>query len=107
MPAEISPREFVRRRAAGEAMVLLDVREGWELKLAAVPSAVVHIPMGDIAARLGELDPAADTVVICRSGGRSGQVASFLERQGFAKVTNLSGGILAWAEDLDPSIARY
>jgi rhodanese-related sulfurtransferase len=107
MAGEITPREFVQRRAAGEPMVLLDVREAWELKIAAVPSAVIHIPMGDVAARLNELDKGADTVVICRSGGRSGQVANFLERQGFAKVTNLSGGILAWADELDPGIARY
>ena len=72
-----------------------------------MPTAIVHIPMGQIADRLGELDPKQETVVICRSGGRSLQVANFLERNGFATVANLTGGILAWSADLDPSIPRY
>jgi rhodanese-related sulfurtransferase len=63
--------------------------------------------MGQIAARLGELDPSKETVVICRSGGRSMQVAHFLEQRNFKDVANLSGGILAWARELDPSIPTY
>jgi rhodanese-related sulfurtransferase len=63
--------------------------------------------MGQIADRLGELDPAQETVVICRSGGRSLQVAHFLSTQGFVSVYNLVGGILAWSRDLDPRIPQY
>ena len=63
--------------------------------------------MGEISSRLAELDPRRDTVVICRSGGRSAQVAQFLERQGFSSVFNLAGGILAWSRDLDPTIPQY
>jgi rhodanese-related sulfurtransferase len=107
MVKEITPQEFVARRAGGTAMTLLDVREDWETKLAPVPADIVHIPMGQIADRLAELDPATETVVICRSGGRSMQVANFLAGKGFGSVYNLSGGILAWSRDLDPRIPQY
>jgi rhodanese-related sulfurtransferase len=107
MPQEMSPRQFVEKREGGAAMTLLDVREDWETTLAPVPSPVAHIPMGQITQRLSELDPKQETVVICRSGGRSLQVAHYLERNGFASVANLTGGILAWSAELDPSIPRY
>jgi rhodanese-related sulfurtransferase len=107
MIKELGPREFVDRRNAGAQMTLLDVREDWEVNLAPVPADLVHIPMGEIADRFGELDPQRETVVICRSGGRSLEVARFLERQGFASVSNLAGGILAWSRDLDPRIPQY
>lgn len=107
MVKELTPQEFLERRNAGADMTLLDVREAWELELAPVPSPLVHIPMGEIADRLTELDPLAQTVVICRSGGRSMEVARFLSAQGFASVANLSGGILKWSRDLDPKIPQY
>jgi rhodanese-related sulfurtransferase len=107
MVNNLTPTEFVERRKAGEAMTLLDVREDWEIGLAPVPSEVVHIPMGEISDRVKELDPNQETVVICRSGGRSAQVAQFLDRQGFKSVANLTGGILAWSRDLDPKIPQY
>ena len=71
MVKDMTPQEFVDRRAGGAAMTLLDVREDWETALAPVPADIVHIPMGQIADRLAELDPGQETVVICRSGGRS------------------------------------
>jgi rhodanese-related sulfurtransferase len=107
MIKEIGPKEFLQRREQGAEMTLLDVREDWEIALAPVPSSVVHIPMGEISDRLTELDPNRETVVICRSGGRSAQVAQYLERQGFKSVFNLAGGILAWSRELDPSIPQY
>jgi rhodanese-related sulfurtransferase len=107
MVGELTPREFLDRRERGEDMTLLDVREDWEIEKAPVPTEVVHIPMGEISDRLSELDPEKETVVICRSGGRSAQVAQFLERQGFGKVFNLSGGILAWSRVIDPRIPQY
>jgi rhodanese-related sulfurtransferase len=106
MVAEITPAEFVSRRDAGEDLVLLDVREPQELAVAALPG-VVHIPMAEVPARLGELDRSREIVVLCRSGGRSLQVAHYLRHQGFARVANLSGGILRWARELDPSIPAY
>jgi rhodanese-related sulfurtransferase len=107
MVEELSPREFLERRGQGKQITLLDVRENWEIERAPVPSPTVHIPMEQIAERVGELDPQAPTVVICRSGGRSMQVARFLAGRGFADVANLSGGILAWSRDIDPSIPQY
>jgi rhodanese-related sulfurtransferase len=107
MIKEMTPREFLERRRGGADMLLLDVREDWETELAPVPTDIVHIPMGQISDRLGELDPHKETVVICRSGGRSLQVANFLANRGFVSVSNLSGGILAWSRDLDPKIPQY
>ena len=107
MIKQVSPREFLERRQGGADLLLLDVREDWESQLAPVPTEIVHIPMGQIAERLGELDPLKETVVICRSGGRSLEVARFLSGHGFASVANLAGGILAWSADLDPRIPRY
>ncbi|HEY7377591.1 MAG TPA: rhodanese-like domain-containing protein [Steroidobacteraceae bacterium] len=104
MVQEVTPTQFQARRAAGA--LLLDVREDWELKVASVPD-VSHIPMGQIRERLGELDPQRETVVLCRSGRRSLEVARFLEQQGFRSVANLTGGILAWSRELDPSIPEY
>jgi rhodanese-related sulfurtransferase len=107
MVQNLSPREFLERRAGGVSSTLLDVREDWEIALAPVPSETVHIPMQEISRRIGELDSQQETVVICRSGGRSAQVAEFLAARGFASVFNLAGGILAWSRDLDPRIPQY
>jgi rhodanese-related sulfurtransferase len=107
MVQNLSPREFLERRAGGVSSTLLDVREDWEIALAPVPGETVHIPMQEISRRIGELDPQQETVVICRSGGRSAQVAEFLAARGFASVFNLAGGILAWSRDLDPRIPQY
>lgn len=103
----MTPRQFLARKAQATPVVLLDVREEWELKIAAAPLSFTHIPLGQLPQRVGELDPAVETVVICRSGGRSMQAANFLAREGFSSVHNLSGGILAWSADLDPTIAVY
>jgi len=102
---EITPSEFVARRERGDALTLLDVREDWELGVASVPD-VVHIPMGQVADRLGELDRTRETVVLCRSGRRSLELAKFLQQNGFKSV-NLAGGILAWSRDLDATIPTY
>jgi len=107
MVKDMTPLEFLEKRGSGADMTLLDVREDWETTLAPVPAEIVHIPMGQVAQRLRELDPARETVVICRSGGRSAEVARFLDSQGFASVYNLAGGILAWSRDLDPRIPQY
>ncbi len=89
--------------------VLLDVREAWELERAAL-DGVVWIPMREVPARLAELaelDPAADIVVVCHHGVRSFYIARFLEQQGFGRVYNLSGGVEAWARQVDPSMQTY
>lgn len=102
---EITPAEYLARREQGNALTLLDVREDWERAIASV-EPVVHIPMGQVEARLGELDQNTEIVVLCRSGRRSLEVAKFLNNSGF-KAINLAGGILAWSRDIDPSIPTY
>ena len=103
---EVSPSEYVATLAAAPATLLVDVREGWELEIARVPGAV-HIPMGEVPDRLAELDRGRDLVILCKAGGRSLSVARFLEAQGYPSVTNLTGGILAWQRDVDPTLATY
>lgn len=86
--------------------LLLDVREPWEWQTARIEGAQ-HIPMREIPARLGELDPDQEVVAICHHGGRSQQVAMFLEKNGFAKVHNLTGGVDAWSRTIDPAVPLY
>jgi len=106
MVSEITASQLQARRAAGTAPVVIDVREAWELQLASIPG-VLHIPMNEIPAKLAELDKDSEIVVMCRSGGRSMQVAQFLARNGFRSVANLTGGILAWSREVDPSVQQY
>jgi adenylyltransferase/sulfurtransferase len=106
MVDEISVERLKALVDAGETPKVLDVREAHELEISSLPFAF-HIPMGEVPARLGELDPEAPLVVMCRSGGRSMQVARFLEARGFRSVSNLAGGILAWGERIDPSLRPY
>ena len=102
----ISPTELKTRIDRGDRPVLLDVREAWELEIARLADAI-HIPMNEVPERIAELDPSQDTVVLCRSGGRSLKVAEYLVHNGFVRVANLSGGILGWGEDVDPSVRPY
>lgn len=86
--------------------LLLDVREPWEFERCHIPESRL-VPMGTVPARLAELDPDRETVVICHHGVRSYHVARFLEHNGFKKVINLSGGVDAWAKEVDPSMPFY
>ncbi len=106
MVRELSPVEFVRDAQGKTATLLLDVREAWELEVAALPGAL-HIPMAEVPGRLAELDRSRDIVVMCRSGGRSLSVARFLEAQGYPSVANLTGGVLAWSREVDSTLATY
>ena len=89
-----------------ERPVLLDVREPWEVQICALPDAV-HVPMREVPARAGEIDPKAPVVAICHHGARSMQVAVFLERNGYSNTYNLSGGVDAWAKTVDPKMPVY
>lgn len=102
----VDPERLKARLAAGEKLQLLDVREEWEYQTARIEGSLL-MPMGQVIARMAELDPQAATVVICHHGGRSMQVAGLLERQGFSNVTNLTGGVDAWARTVDPSMPVY
>ncbi len=93
-------------RKRGDPLVLLDVREPFELELASVAGAL-HIPMRHVPERLSELDPAAKIVVMCHHGVRSAAVCGFLRSQGFEDVHNLEGGIDAWSSEVDPSVPGY
>ncbi len=106
MIGKIDPVSLKARLDQGESVLILDVREPFEIVLAPFPGAT-HIPMGDIPSRLTELDPDRETVVVCHHGVRSAQVAMYLAQMGFERVLNLAGGIDAWSEDADPSTPRY
>ena len=86
--------------------LLLDVREPWEVALASLPGATL-IPMGKITASLDSLDPERPTVCVCHHGARSMQVGMYLEQRGFSDVVNLTGGIHAWSEQVDPAVRTY
>lgn len=90
--------------------LLLDVREPWEVQLARLelPGArSLHLPMMQVPMRLSEIDASQPVVCICHHGGRSGQVAMFLSRQGYENAYNLTGGINAWSILVDPAVPRY
>ena len=103
---EISPQELKRRRDTDPGVRLIDVREPWEVAIASLPGAV-NIPLNELPQRLRELDPQADTIVMCKAGGRSRRAAAFMLAQGFAHVANLTGGIDAWTHDIDPTLESY
>lgn len=89
-----------------EPPLLLDVRENWEVRRSPFEGAM-HVPMRKIPDVRHQLDPERETVVICHHGVRSMQVARFLEQAGFTDVINLSGGIDAWAREVDPRVPVY
>jgi rhodanese-related sulfurtransferase len=103
---EISVEELKVRRDRGDAPVVIDVREDWELQLARIPD-VVHVPMNQVPGRLSELSRDQETVVMCHAGGRSLRVAQFLAAQGFTNVSNLTGGIAAWSDRVDATVPHY
>ena len=104
--SEITPALLKQRLDRGERPVILDVREAGEVAIAPFAGSM-HIPMGEINARLDELDPDAETVVVCHHGIRSAQVAAYLAHAGFRSVLNLAGGADAWALTVDPGMRRY
>jgi sulfur-carrier protein adenylyltransferase/sulfurtransferase len=102
---EITPGALKERLAGSEPPVVLDVREPWEQDIARLPDTL-DIPMDEVPARLAELPRDRDIVVMCRSGGRSSKVAQYLEQRGY-RAANLTGGILRWAEEVDPAVRTY
>ena len=106
---QLSPqavREQLRTGWADTGGQLLDVREPWEFELAHLPGAIL-IPLAELPSRLRELNVSDPVIVYCHHGIRSWHAACFLERNGFAQVFNLNGGIDAWSRDIDPALARY
>lgn len=103
---EIAASELKRRLERGESPIILDVRETGEVEIAPFPGAI-HMPMGDVPSRIGELDPERETVVVCHHGIRSARVAVYLAQRGFERILNLSGGIDAWSTTVDAGVPRY
>ena len=87
-------------------VTLLDVRQSEELEIAHIHGAI-HIPLAELPARLSELDPERPIVALCHHGVRSEMAGRQLERNGFAHVAHLTGGIDAWSRVIDPSVPRY
>lgn len=102
----VTVEELKGRLDRGEEVLLLDVREPDEWELCQLPGAVL-IPLGQLPQRFSELDPKRETVVMCHHGVRSRWAIDFLARQGFTNLLNLAGGIHAWAERVDPTMAQY
>jgi len=104
--AELSAAELKVMIDEGRAPTILDVREPFEADLCCIPGATL-IPLGELPRRLGELDPEREIVVHCKVGSRSARAVSILREKGFTRARNLSGGILAWIDEIDPSLTRY
>jgi len=101
----MSVEELHERLAGGDAPALLDVRQPWELQICSLGGT--HVPLGDLPERAHQLDPLGEWVVLCHVGIRSAQAVSFLRRAGFRRAWNLAGGIQAWADRIDRSMAKY
>jgi adenylyltransferase/sulfurtransferase len=106
MVEQITVHDLKEKMDKGEKFVLVDVRNQNELDICKFDNAV-HIPLHQLSVRFTELDPDAEIILACHHGGRSLQAAHFLFNQGYRKVSNLMGGIDAWACHIDPTMARY
>jgi adenylyltransferase/sulfurtransferase len=102
----ISAEELGRLVKAGQAPFILDVRNPEEFQICRLPGSTL-LPLPELPQRLGDLDKGREMVVHCKSGARSAKAIAFLRQHGFTKLRNLKGGILAWAEKVDPSMPRY
>ncbi len=104
---EITPRELAEWLERPDRPFLLDVRNPYEVAIASIPGTDKLIPIDQLPERINELDPSREMVVYCRSGARSGRAVELLKSVGFRKVKNLVGGILRWADEVDPSLPKY
>lgn len=103
----ITAKELHQKIEAGEDVQLIDVREPDENAFAKIDGATL-IPLGQVVARMNEIDPSRDTVVHCKGGVRSAKAIEALQAAGFqGDLTNLTGGITAWSNDVDPSVPKY
>jgi molybdopterin/thiamine biosynthesis adenylyltransferase/rhodanese-related sulfurtransferase len=102
---EITPRELKTRLDKGDDIYILDVREPHEYQICNIQGHL--IPLGDLSRRMHELDSSKEIVAHCRSGKRSAEAVDFLRKSGFRKIWNLKGGILAWSDEVDPTVPKY
>ena len=104
---EITATELKQRLDNGDDVQIIDVREADEVAIASIPSSK-HIPLAQVLQRSSEIDPNRDTVVHCKMGGRSARAIEALKRSGFTgNLSNLKGGIIAWSNEVDPSVPKY
>ena len=104
---EITATELKQRLDKGEDIQILDVREDNEFAYARIPNSI-HIPLAQVLSRMNEIDPNRETVVHCKMGGRSARAIEALTRSGYTgKLMNLKGGILAWSNEVDPTVPKY
>jgi len=105
-PGEISAVEVKAKIDRGDKFQLIDVREPHEWQIGHIPQAKL-IPLGELPKRLNELDPSVEIVAHCKSGVRSAKACNLLRQNGFNRVSNMTGGILAWSDKVDPSVPKY
>jgi adenylyltransferase/sulfurtransferase len=104
---QITASELKARLDAGDDIQLIDVRQPDEYEFARIPGAKL-IPLGEILSRMSEIDPARETVVHCKMGGRSARAIEAMQQAGFTgKLINMAGGITAWSNDVDPNVPKY
>jgi molybdopterin/thiamine biosynthesis adenylyltransferase/rhodanese-related sulfurtransferase len=102
---EITPTDLKSRLDRGDDLYILDVREPHEYQICNIKGHL--IPLGELSRRVNELDSSREIVAHCRSGKRSAEAVQFLRSAGFRKIWNLKGGILAWSDEVDPSVPKY
>jgi adenylyltransferase/sulfurtransferase len=103
---EITVQELKKEKDEGRDILVLDVRNPYELDICRLEGSYL-IPLGELMERVAELNPDQDIVVHCKSGGRSAEAIRRLKTRGFVKLRNLTGGILAWSDQIDPSMPKY
>ena len=103
---EMTATELKQRLDKGDDIQIIDVREDNEVAIGRIPNSK-HIPLAQVLTRMDEIDPSRETVVHCKMGGRSAKAIEFLKSQGYTKLVNVTGGIMAWAEKVDPGMPRY
>ncbi|HEU0302237.1 MAG TPA: rhodanese-like domain-containing protein, partial [Longimicrobium sp.] len=105
---EITPTQLKERLDRGDRLTIIDVREPFEWEIGNLePYGARLIPLQQVPERMDEIDPGEEIVLQCRSGGRSAHAQEFLKHHGYERVLNLKGGILAWSDQVDPSIPKY
>ncbi len=103
---QIDPTEVKAKLDRGDDFTFIDVREPHEYQIARIPGATL-LPLGELGKRLSELPTGRELVVHCKSGGRSQQAVDFLKQNGYPQARNMTGGILAWADKVDPTVPKY
>jgi adenylyltransferase/sulfurtransferase len=104
--SDITPQELFKMLEAGQMPFILDVRNPEEFQICRIPGSSL-LPLPELPARHGELDKSKAMIVHCKSGMRSAKAIAYLRQQGFTKLRNLKGGILAWADRVDPAMPKY